>query len=49
VNWLPLLGAAFFMALAPLVQTHLIQPLLRKIDHMPVKWLRRVLLFKIGK
>jgi len=44
-----MLGMAVAMAVAPLVQKHLIQPLLRKIEHMPVKWLRRALLFKIGK
>lgn len=40
---------AIAFALAPIVQKYLIQPLLRKIEHMPVRWLRRVLLFKIGK
>lgn len=49
MNWVPIVGTAVAMGLAPTVQKYCIQPLLRSLQRLPDGFIKRVLLLKIGK
>lgn len=48
MNIWPYVGIGVATSLAPLAQQYVVQPIVKACERIPFRWLRRILLFRIG-